>query len=223
LVDASGAADDGVEEPGVQASGLVTREINHDGDGPIDPDPRRPPDVLINSKGLNAVQPGWVAGPGLGLHLDRIPTGVPVHPEMSSERRDGGVVVAECIGRPTDRTDGQRRPRRRQIVSLAERDDWTHRFLAEPDPHQPAQQRDPAETRRVVQRPDPAAVPDSHHPARRAARLHLTRLDRQHQTLLSIDLDVEHVHLGDIEDRIGPGAPARTRTTHRVVHRRGLP
>src|SRR5215207_9805466 len=76
FVDASGAADDGVQQSGVQASGLVTREINHDGDGPIDPDPRRPPDVLINSKGVNAVQPGWVAGPGLGLHLDRIPTGV---------------------------------------------------------------------------------------------------------------------------------------------------
>ena len=40
LVDAAGAADDGVEQPGVQASGLVTGQINHDGDGPINPDPR---------------------------------------------------------------------------------------------------------------------------------------------------------------------------------------
>ena len=40
LVDAAGAADDGVEQPGVQASGLVTGQIDHDGDGPIDPDPR---------------------------------------------------------------------------------------------------------------------------------------------------------------------------------------
>src|SRR5688572_12898532 len=30
------------------------------------------------------------------------------------------------------------------------------------------------------------------------------------------------MHAGNIEHRIGPGAPARTRTTHTVGHRRGL-
>jgi hypothetical protein len=47
FVDSAGAVDDGVERPGAKASGLVTGQIDHAGDGPVDPDPRRPPDVLI--------------------------------------------------------------------------------------------------------------------------------------------------------------------------------
>ena len=39
LVDRTGAPDDRVEESGVEASGLVTGEIDHDGDGSVDPDP----------------------------------------------------------------------------------------------------------------------------------------------------------------------------------------
>ena len=169
LVDGAGAADDGVEQPGVQASGLVTGQIDHDRDGPVDPDPRRPPDVLIDPEGLHPGQPGRVADAGLGFDLDRVPAGVPVHAEMPGQRRDGGVVVAERVGRPAHRPDRQHHPRRRQIVGLAERRRRARRFSAAPDPHQPAHQRDPAEARRIVQHPDPAAVADREHPARRAA------------------------------------------------------
>ena len=56
-------------------------------------------------------------------------------------------------------------PRRRQIVLLAERRRRTGRFSAAPEPHQPPHQRDPAEARRVMQHPDPAAVADRDHPA----------------------------------------------------------
>ena len=99
----------------------------------------------------------------------------------------------------------------------------TRRLFAAPDPHQPSQQRDPAEARYVMQHPDPATVANREHPAGRAGRLQLSRLDSEHQALLVVDLHLQDVHVGNVEDRIGPGAPARTRTTRKVVHRRGLP
>jgi hypothetical protein len=40
--------------------------------------------------------------------------------------------------------------------------------------------------------------------------------------LLVVDLNIEDMHVGNIEDGIGPGAPTRTRTAHRVRHRRGF-
>jgi hypothetical protein len=178
--------------------------------------------VLVHSKGLHILQPRRVTDPGLGFDLDRVPAGVPVHPQMPGQRRHGGVVVAERVGRPPDGADRQRHPRRRQVVDLAERARRALRFSAAPDPHEPADQGDPAEAWHVVQDPDAAAVADRHHAATWAGRLQLTRLDRQHQTLLVADLHVEHVHAGNIKDRIGPGAPARTPATHRVRHRRGF-
>jgi hypothetical protein len=79
LVDAAGAAHNGVQQPCVQASGLVTGQIDHDRDRSVDPNPRRPPNMLIDSQRLDVLQPGRVASTGPGFHLDRIPAGVPVH------------------------------------------------------------------------------------------------------------------------------------------------
>src|SRR5215204_2465902 len=94
-LDAPGAADDGIQQPGVQASGLVTGQIHDDRDGSIDPDPRGPPNVLIDSEGLHAAQPIGVADAGLGFDLDCVPCCVPVHAQMSGQRRDGGAVVTD--------------------------------------------------------------------------------------------------------------------------------
>ena len=85
LVDTPGAAQDGIQQPGMQASVLVTGQIHHDGDGSVDPDPRRPPNVLIDSQRLDVAQPGRVAGPGPGFDLDRIPAGMPVHTQLPSQ------------------------------------------------------------------------------------------------------------------------------------------
>ena len=93
---------------------------------------------------------------------------------------------------------------------------------APPDPGQPAQHRDPAQTRRVMQGAAPATMPNSKHPAPGTAVLKLIRLNSQHQPLLVVDLNVDDVHAGNVEHRIGSGAPARTQTTHRVGHRRGF-
>ena len=79
FVDTAGTADDGVEQPSVQASVLVTGQIDDDGDGSIAPDPRWPPNVLIDSESLHTAQPIGVAGAGLGFELDRVPASMPVH------------------------------------------------------------------------------------------------------------------------------------------------
>ena len=141
---------------------------------------------------------------------------------MPGQRRDGGVIKAKCIGRPPHRPYRQRHPGRRLLVSLTERVGRTRKFLAAPDPHQPSQQGHPAEAGHIVQYSGAATVAHREYPARRAGRLQPTRLDRQHQPLLTIDLHLKDVHVGNIEDRISSGAPARTRATHRVRHRRVL-
>jgi hypothetical protein len=125
-------------------------------------------------------------------------------------RRDGGVVIAECADCPRHRPGCQHHPGRRHLVGLAESRRRTQRFSAPPDPYQPSHQRDPGEARRVGQDPDPPAVTDRHYSTCRTCGLQLPRLDSQHQPLLTIDLHLEDVHVGNIEDRISSGAPART-------------
>ena len=141
---------------------------------------------------------------------------------MPGQRRDGGVVVAERIGRPAHRPDRQRHPRRRLLVGLAERPGRAGGLSASPDPHQPADQASPGRStaRRAASGPggrDPPPSPRTPDRPPPAAGLH-----RKHQPLPVIDCHVEDMHVGNIEDRIGPGAPARTRATHRVRHRRVL-
>ena len=98
----------------------------------------------------------------------------------------------------------------------------TIRLQAPPDSGQPTHHGDPAPTWGIVQHPAAAAMTDRNHPAPGAAVLDLIGLDRHHQPLLLVDSDIEDVHAGNIEHRIGPGAPAHTRATHTVGHRRGL-
>jgi hypothetical protein len=63
---------------------------------------------------------------------------------------------------------------------------------------------------------------DRQYATARTGGLQLTRLDGQHQPLPVIDLHINNVHVGNIEYGISSGAPTRTRTTHRVRHRRGF-
>src|SRR5215213_9818467 len=67
-----------------------------------------------------------------------------------------------------------------------------------------------------------AAVANREHTAAGATVLDLVGLHGEHQTVPLVDHDGEDVHPWNVEHSVGPGAPARARTTHRVVHRRGF-
>ena len=206
----------------MEASLLVTGQIDHNRHRPVGADPAGAPDVLIDSQGLHTGQAFGLRDPGLGFGLDRGPGGVPGDAEMTGQRRDGGVVMAECVGGPPDRSYRQHRPRRRDRMPLGERCRGTTRLQAPPDSGQPTHHRHSAQAGRVVQHSAAAAVPDREHPTAGTAVLKLIRRDGQHQPLMIIDVNFGHVHAGNVEHRIGPGTPAHTRTTHTVGHRRGL-
>ena len=153
--------------------------------------------------------------PGLGLDLDRVPAGVPVHAEMAGQRRHGGVVMGERVGRPPppparstppaaarDRAPslnvalGHAGSRQRQIrfsqrtkVTRPKQGASCTTCTRRPWPTASTPQPGPAVLDLVGLRPPPPAGP-SHPPRRR-----------------------ERCRPQDIEHRIGPGAPARTRTT----------
>jgi len=67
LVGVARSADDGVEQPGVEASVLVAGQIDHDGHRPVLPDPAWPPDVPIDAESLHLPQPLGLSDPGLGF------------------------------------------------------------------------------------------------------------------------------------------------------------
>jgi hypothetical protein len=206
----------------MQASGLVTRQINHDGDGPIDPHPAGPPNMLIHPNGFHTGQSGRVAGADFRLDLDGVPGGVPVHTQMAGQRRDRRVIVGQSVGGPTYGSHREHRARRGDVVGFAEHPDRARRLPAAPHPFQPPHHRDPAQAGSIVQHSGAAAVAGRNHPARRAAGFDLIRLHRHDQPAVTIIPNVEHVHARNIKDRIGSGAPAHTRATHRVGHRRVL-
>jgi hypothetical protein len=60
-------------------------------------------------------------------------------------------------------------------------------------------------------------VSDREHAATRTARRVGDGLDRDHQLVVTVP-HVEHLHAIGVEQRIGPGTPARVRTTPTVIH-----
>ena len=116
--------------------------------------------MLIDSQGPHSGKAFRLRDPSLGFGLDRGPSGVPGDAEMTGQRRDGGVVMAECIGGPPDRPYRQHRPRRHDRMLLGERRRGTTRLEAPPDSGQPTHHRHSAQAGRVVQHSAAAAVPD---------------------------------------------------------------
>ena len=204
----------------MQTSVLVTGQIDHDRGRPVGADPRRSPNVLVDTERGHLLESLWLSDACGGLDLDRVPAGVPVHAEVAGQRRHRGVVVAQRVGCPPHRAHRQDSPWRRQIMVLAERRGGAAVFSAPPDPLQPAHQRHPAEAGSIVHEMDPAAVADRQHSTGWAAVLEAVGLNRQHEPLPVINLHVQDVHVGNVEHRVGTRTPARA--THRVRHRWGL-
>jgi hypothetical protein len=188
------------------------------------PDPGWSPDVLIHAQDLHPGQSGRVAQPPGRLSLDRVPAGVPVHPEMAGQRGDGGVVDGQRIRRPTRRPGGQLRPWRDQFMLLGEYPLRAGRLAAAPQPGQPHQpDRDP-ETRSVRDDPSTPAVANRDDPALRAAADVSVGLDGQHHPL-RLSFDGQDMHARHVEQQVGTRAPERARDATRVISppaRRGL-
>ena len=147
----------------VQAAASFTPPLRRRGDEGLSPPSETPAphgaQRAHRLRGSSPPRPIGVAGAGLGFNLDCVPGCVPIHTQMPGQGRDGGVVVTERAGCPRNRPGCQHRSARRHIVGLAESRRRAQRLSTPPDPHQPSQQRDPGEARRIVQYPKPRPWP----------------------------------------------------------------
>jgi hypothetical protein len=139
---------------------------------------------------------------------------------MAGRCPDRRVIVGKSVGRPTYGSHGEHRARRGDDMGLA---DTPIRLVGSWQCHTRFNHHT------SVTRPGTAhrAACGS---AAVASRLHHTTgsrsgphpIPRSNQPAVRIILHIEYVHVRNIKDRIGSGAPARTRTTHRVGHCRVL-
>jgi hypothetical protein len=113
--------------------------------------------VLVDAERGHPGEPGRDVDAALRLTLHRVPQRVPVHPEPAGQGADRGVVVSKGVGRPCDRSGGEQRPGRGELVGLGERHDRAGRLPAPPDPLPPADP-DPPVPERGVDEPLLAAV-----------------------------------------------------------------
>jgi hypothetical protein len=177
-----------------------------------------PPDVFVHPQGAHPGQPVGRVQTMPCFGFDRVPQGVPVHPQMAGQRRDGGVVVGQRVGGPADRPGGQLGPRRDQRMLLGEGHHRAGRLTATPHPLAPHHHGRGRETRRVGHPMASSAMPASDHPAARAAGHRLVALHGQHQPPVLVAGDVQHVQAGHVEQGIGTRAPTHARTARTVIH-----
>ena len=101
-------------------------------------------------------------GRGLLLAADYLPQGVPVHPQVPGQRRNGGVVMGQRSGRPGHRPARQGGPQRDQRVGLGPRPRRAGRLGTAPHPlapHHPHRQPETgASAAATCRRPWPAAI-----------------------------------------------------------------
>jgi hypothetical protein len=229
-VDLPGPAQDQVEQPGPGLS-VVPGQVHHAGHllGRLGLPRPVMPQVLIDPDRLDAGESGRVIGQLLEQWLDRLPHGVPVHPEPAGDRGDRRGVTGDGAERPPRRACGQLAPGTGQVVAFAEpgrRAGGLGAAVAALAPHQLDRG---AERGDVVQQPRPPPTALRDHPAAWAAGLDRRGLDGQPQpgrappAVVSPD-HREHVHAGQVEQGVDACAvPVGVHAARRrLSHRRGL-
>ena len=222
FVDASRAAHDNIQQSSVEASGLVTGQIDHDGDGPDRP------------------RPCWVAKCGR-------PSQGFAHLSAGSGRRCGPVAsISMAFFQAVSQSTPRWRARAETVVSSWARASVAQRTartvstrggaMSWVSPKTPIGQAGSRQrhirSATALSWSAPrqgascsirgAAAASRNHSAPRAAGFDLIRLHRHDHPAVTIIPNVEHVHADNIKERIGSAAPPRNRTTHRVGHRRVL-
>ena len=140
------------------------------------------PYVLVNSQYLHACEAGGVIRCGLQARLDMGPHGIPRGCQLSSQSCDGGSLEAQLSDRPADRPGAQTRPGcAHPLVMFQECHRLAGGFAAYPSalvPPDPCRNPGPGRVNHFHHHA-PVALCD--HPATRAARQLVARLNIEHQ------------------------------------------
>lgn len=215
-----------VEQPGPDSSVLVTGQVDHPGEHL-----RAPlalvdvvPHMLVDAQHGHPVEPSRVAVQCVQPGVDSPPHGVPVPAKLAGQTTDRGVLAADLLHRPLDRTGREQRPRRRHsLVLLAESPTRTSGFgsdIPSLDPHQPHR---PTERGHVHQPHLVAAVRVRDDSAHRPLRHVRQRLDPHHQPApILVAGDVQDPHPRQTQRRVTRRARTTSRARRsRVRHSRG--
>ena len=71
--------------------------------------------MLVHAEGRDSAQPVRVVDADGGLEFDRVPQGVPVHPEPTRDRSHRGGIALQAADGPPHRAGGEQRAWARQV------------------------------------------------------------------------------------------------------------
>ena len=179
------------------------------------------PHMLINPQHLHACETGGVIRCGLQTRLDMGPHGIPRGCQLSGQASDGGPFEAQLSDRPADRPGAQTRPGcAHPLVMFQECHRLAGGFAAYPSalvPPDPCRNPGPG---RVDHLHHHAPVALCDHPATRAPRQLVARLNIEHQSIWG----ASHAHQMEAlqtDEQITPITTIKRRTAAagRVRHR----
>ena len=224
LVHGPGAAGYEVEQPGSDASVLVTGQVDHAGEflRAALAGTHVVPQVFVHPEGGHAGEPGLVVGQRRQDGLDRAPHRLPRHPQLTRQPVDGGVLTADLLEHPPARPGGQQPARAGYLlVLLGEHPGRARRLQAPPRALAPPQPGRPRETRDVDQGRRAPAVALGDHPTRRAAHHRRRGLHRDHEHAMAGLVDVDHVQAVQADQQVAMVTVRRGRGSAAAPRRLG--